>query len=415
MVAQDLQHIKQRFGIIGQSPALLRALEVAMQVAPTQMSILITGESGSGKEALAKLIHHLSDRKHSPIVTINCGAIPEGTMDSELFGHEKGAFTDAFIARKGYIEEADKGTLFLDEIGEMPPGTQARLLRVLEQGEYMRVGSSKISKVDIRIIAATNIDILQAINKHTFRHDLYHRLTLPLRLPPLRERKEDIHLLFKKFALDFADQYHTSPIKLTPKATQNILTYHFPGNIRQLKNLVSHISILEKDNRTIDEHTLANYLPKDQGTLLISVPQPQNIIEEERKILYKLLLDLQQEIQQIKNILFNQLHHHNDGQQILKTHSHLFHNLIPSHSDTPQLISEPSSETTKEESQPIQLQETSPSIQDLNLAKKEKEWIKQALKLCQNNRKKAANVLGMTERTLYRRIRDYELKKNTST
>src|SRR5690554_4517047 len=291
----DIQDIKNRFGIIGNSPLLNRAINVAKQVAPTDISVLITGESGSGKEVFSHIIHNLSARKHGPFIAVNCGAIPEGTIDSELFGHEKGSFTGAHEARKGYFEVVDGGTIFLDEVGELPVGTQARLLRVLESGEYIRVGSSKVHKTNVRVIAATNVDVYEAVQKGKFREDLYYRLnTVPLRIPALRERKEDIHLLFRKFVADFTDKYRSPSIQLTEDAQQLLSNYSWPGNVRQLKNIAEQLAVLEKE-RTVDTVTLSHYIPREEtNNLPVHIPSSGQNRDDfsERDLLYKVLFDM---------------------------------------------------------------------------------------------------------------------------
>jgi len=321
----DIQQVKQRFGIIGNSHKLDRAIEIALQVAPTDLSVLVTGESGTGKEIIPKVIHHNSARKHNPYIAVNCGAIPEGTIDSELFGHEKGAFTGAYEKRKGYFEVADKGTIFLDEVAELPLETQVRLLRVLETGEFMKVGSSKVQKTDVRVIAATNVDLEEAIAKGQFREDLYYRLnTVPIILPPLRERKEDIYLLFTKFAIDFAEKYSMPPIDLTEEAKIVLESYHWPGNIRQLKNITEQISIIEK-KRTIDKNTLLKYLPDYNKPKLPMLYKSKNSLDEktflnEREILYKLLFDMKRDIDELKKVIYtikNDSYTHEEMEKIL--------------------------------------------------------------------------------------------------
>src|SRR5689334_17253993 len=291
----ELQNIKQRFGIIGDAPMLNHAVRVAMQVAPTDMSVLITGESGVGKEIFSKIIHFLSPRKHGPFTAINCGSIPEGTIDSELFGHEKGSFTGAHEARKGYFEVTNGGTIFLDEIGEMPLGTQARLLRVLEYGEFIKVGSSKVLKTDVRVVAATNVNLLNKVSEGRFREDLYYRLnSVPIYVPPLRERGKDVELLFRKFATDFAEKYKVKPIALTEEAKSVLLKYRFPGNIRQLKNLVEQISVLSTDNKEVNAEVLQRYLPRENSlpALIKGGASPDKDGLSERDILYKVLFDM---------------------------------------------------------------------------------------------------------------------------
>ncbi|MEY3450863.1 MAG: hypothetical protein RL711_688, partial [Bacteroidota bacterium] len=302
--SSEIQNVKQRFGIVGNAHLLQHAIQVAMQVAPTDMTVLITGESGSGKESFSKIIHHLSHRKHGQFIAINCGAIPEGTIDSELFGHEKGSFTGASDARKGYFEVTNGGTIFLDEIGEMPLGTQARLLRVLENGEFIRVGSSKVQKTDVRVVAATNVNLLNAVEKKKFREDLYYRLsTVDISLPPLRDRKEDIHLLFRKFAADFAQKYKMPPIKLDDNAVQLLQKFRWSGNIRQLRNVAEQISVLET-NRDITATTLQSYLPMEGSNLpsVIKERKNESDFNTEREILYKVLFDMKSDLHDLKKL-----------------------------------------------------------------------------------------------------------------
>lgn len=413
----ELQHLKQQFGIIGNAKSLNRAIEVGAQVAPTAMAVLITGESGTGKESFSKLIHSLSPYKHGKFIAINCGAIPEGTIDSELFGHEKGAFTGAAEARKGYFEEVNGGTIFLDEIGEMPLGTQTRLLRVLEYGEFIKVGSSKIQKVKVRVVAATNVDLLEAVHKGKFREDLYYRLnTVPIHIPPLRERGTDITLLFRKFATEFADRYYVKPIQLTEEAQVTLLRYRFPGNIRQLKNLVEHISVLEVD-RTITQEKLAQYLPQEQRALPV-LYHPSHTDEglHERDILYKILFDMRKDMNELKGLVFELLSTNTRGSEVIKAHPTLFKNLTPS--------SESSSAAMQvinpnfEDHQAHSYAKASAAIQEieeenLSIEDTEKELIGKALKRHNNKRKKAAQSLGISERTLYRKINQYGLEQTS--
>ena len=328
MNAIDVLSIKQRFGIIGNSHLLNHAIEVAAQVAGTDMTVLITGESGSGKESFSKIIHQLSKRKHGQFIAINCGAIPEGTIDSELFGHEKGSFTGAHEARKGYFEVTDGGSIFLDEIGEMPLGTQARLLRVLENGEFIRVGSSKIQKTDVRVVAATNVNLMQAVEKGKFREDLYYRLsTVPIYVPPLRERGNDILLLFRKFATDFSEKYRVKPISLTEEAAALLLQFRFPGNIRQLKNIVEQMSVLEFD-REISRETLQKYLPAHQSSQMPALfrdPEHRDASFSERDILYKVLFDMKKDMTELKKLVYELLQgdHYTNGDEVLKDHQEL--------------------------------------------------------------------------------------------
>jgi transcriptional regulator with PAS, ATPase and Fis domain len=431
-VAAELNHLKQQFGIIGNAPALNRAIEIATQVAPTELSVLITGESGTGKESFSKLIHSLSPYKHGKFIAINCGAIPEGTIDSELFGHEKGAFTGASEMRKGYFEEANGGTIFLDEIGEMPLGTQTKLLRVLEYGEFIKVGSSKIQKVKVRVIAATNVNLLDAIYKGKFREDLYYRLnTVPIQIPPLREREVDIMLLFLKFATEFADKYYIKPIQLTEDAQELLLHYRFPGNIRQLKNLVEQISVLEVE-RVISRKKLQTYLPSDQQvlpTLYKQANTQEN--QQEREFLYKLLFEMRKEMHDLEKLLFELLNNSAQGREILKTHAPLFNKVVNRLEKEALPVSRSDSEKVyeKDEIHPSYTyinHKFLPSVQDhehteevkeaeteeesLSIEEKEKELIIKALTKFKHKRKKAAEVLGISERTLYRKINEYNLE-----
>ena len=330
----EILSVKQRFGIIGSSPLLNNAVRVAMQVSPTDMSVLITGESGSGKESFSKIIHHLSPRKHGQFIAINCGSIPEGTIDSELFGHEKGSFTGAHESRKGYFEVTNGGTIFLDEIGEMPLGTQARLLRVLENGEFIKVGSSKVQKTDVRVVAATNINLMRKVGEGRFREDLYYRLsTVPIFVPPLRERGRDAELLFRKFSSDFAEKYKVKPITLTEDAKEALLKYRFPGNIRQLKNLVEQISVLSTDEKEINAETLQRYLPRE-NTLPALYHDPAREKESltERDILYKVLFDMKKDVIDLKRIVLDLLNGQGRAGELVKENPQLFEDI---HSDLP--------------------------------------------------------------------------------
>ncbi|MBN8575801.1 MAG: sigma-54-dependent Fis family transcriptional regulator [Cytophagales bacterium] len=408
----DIQSVKQRFGVIGTSPLLNHAVRVAMQVAPTDMSVLITGESGSGKESFSKIIHHLSARKHGQFIAINCGSIPEGTIDSELFGHEKGSFTGAHEARKGYFEVTNGGTIFLDEIGEMPLGTQARLLRVLENGEFIKVGSSKVQKTDVRVVAATNVNLLVKVEQGKFREDLYYRLsTVPIYVPPLRERGKDIELLFRKFATDFAEKYKVKPIYLTEEARAILLKYRFPGNIRQLKNLVEQISVLSSDNTEITAEILAHYIPKE--TSLPALYKDQNGAENisEREILYKILFDLRKDMNDLKKIVLEGASNPAHAAQLVKDHAHLFDSIdeaLPSTEPVTLLNTTAASTQPEEEVQDITHEAEDDS---LSIVKKEKELIMRALRKNNNKRKYAARDLGISERTLYRKIKEYELEE----
>ncbi len=426
----EILSIKQRFGIIGNSPLLNHAIQVAVQVAPTDMTVLITGESGSGKESFSKIIHQLSARKHGQFIAINCGAIPEGTIDSELFGHEKGSFTGAHEARKGYFEVTNGGTIFLDEIGEMPLATQARLLRVLENGEFIKVGSSKSHKTDVRVVAASNVDLMKAVDKGKFREDLYYRLsTVPIYVPPLRERGKDVELLFRKFASDFSETYRVKPISLTPDAIDLLLKFRFPGNIRQLKNLVEQISVLSTDNRLITVEKLASYLP-NQGSNLPAIYKPEGDKENfsERDLLYKVLFDMKKDMNELKKLVHDVVQTKGQDKEVLEQHKSLFENLddqIPNISATEESkpyvleVNTPSHVTPS----PIEIhnsQNIDPNIQDitheseveesLSIEKKEKELIIKALIKNKNKRKYAAKDLGISERTLYRKIKQYELE-----
>ncbi|MEP1093832.1 MAG: sigma-54 dependent transcriptional regulator [Cyclobacteriaceae bacterium] len=418
-VDSEVQAIKQRFEIIGNSPKLNNAIRVAMQVAPTDMSVLITGESGAGKESFSKIIHSLSHRKHGQFIAINCGAIPEGTIDSELFGHEKGAFTGALEARKGYFEVTDGGTIFLDEIGEMPQSTQARLLRVLENGEFIKVGSSKVLKTNVRVIAATNVNLLEAVNKAKFREDLFYRLsTVPIYVPSLRERDDDVILLFRKFAYDFAENYKTDPIKLTSDAQAYLKSHRFPGNIRQLKNLAEQMSILSVD-REVNASQLETYLPRSGSNLpaLIDKAESQDNFTE-RDILYKVLFDMKADMADLKKLVFKMLDGNESEKEILEEHKNLFSTTEATPSmledtspspETPTLVISSNEESFDEEVEDI-THET--EFEDsLLLERKEKEMIIRALRKNNNKRKYAAEDLGISERTLYRKIKQYEIEK----
>ena len=415
----EIQTIKQRFEIVGNSPNLNNAIRVAIQVAPTDMSVLISGESGVGKESFSKIIHSLSARKHGQFIAINCGAIPEGTIDSELFGHEKGSFTGATDNRKGYFEVVDGGTIFLDEIGEMPVNTQARLLRILENGEFIRVGSSKVVKTDVRVIAASNVKLKDAVAKGKFREDLFYRLsTVPIAVPALRERGDDVALLFKKFAFDFGEKYRTKAIVLTKEAEEVLKKYRFPGNIRQLKNLVEQISALEME-RTLTGETLINYLPSDSSKLPALVKDSSEEDFSERDILYKVLFDMKNDVTDMKKLIFQLLQGNLSKNDILEKHGELFDEVgsvtqnfteSPEPSPTPLLINTTPGEG--ENYQP-QIEDITLEIEDddsLSLEKKEKEMIIKALRKNHNKRKYAALDLGISERTLYRKIKQYELE-----
>lgn len=455
---QEIQSVKQRFGIIGNAPALNYAINVAMQVSATDLTVLITGESGSGKESFSKIIHSLSSRKHGQFIAINCGAIPEGTIDSELFGHEKGSFTGAVDSRKGYFETTNGGTIFLDEIGEMPLGTQARLLRVLENGEFIRVGSSKTQKTDVRVVAATNVNLLDAVEKGKFREDLYYRLnTVPIYVPPLRERGTDIELLFRKFTTDFAERYRIKPLQLTEDAKQLLMNFSFPGNIRQLKNIAEQVSILESEqNKPIDGSTLSKYLPQSQqpNRTLALFPQANGSAENfsERELLYKVLFDMRRDVNDLKKLVRDVLGNEQDGRQILHNHKDLFDSITPDNdgrtgSDVGVTRFLPATNGTarpegtirptapRDAVSPSETYGSHPPVQifddvdgdindvtevedvtheteeddSLSLERQEKEMILKALRRNNNKRKYAAQALGISERTLYRKIKQYEI------
>ena len=449
---QEILSVKQRFGIIGNAPALNYAINVALQVAATDLTVLITGESGSGKESFSKIIHSLSARKHGQFIAINCGAIPEGTIDSELFGHEKGSFTGAVDSRKGYFETTNGGTIFLDEIGEMPLGTQARLLRVLENGEFIRVGSSKTQKTDVRVVAATNVNLMDAVDKGKFREDLYYRLnTVPIYVPPLRERGTDIELLFRKFTTDFAERYRIKPLQLTEEAKQLLIGYPFPGNIRQLKNIAEQVSILESEqNKPLEADTLAKYLPQTQSPnrSLALFPQAHGPGTEnfsERELLYKVLFDMRRDMNDLKKLVRDVLGNEQDGRQILNNHKDLFDTIPPDGESRPPVDGSvtrflppvngtplpdaprnglPPSETYGSHP-PVQIYDdvdgdiNDVTVEDvthetedddsLSLERQEKQMILKALRRNNNKRKYAAQALGISERTLYRKIKQYEI------
>jgi transcriptional regulator with PAS, ATPase and Fis domain len=415
----NLQQIKQRFGIIGNSPMLNRALEIAAQVAPTDISILVTGESGTGKEIIPQVIHQLSSRKHGEYIAVNCGAIPEGTIDSELFGHEKGAFTGASGSRQGYFEVADGGTLFLDEVAELPMQTQVRLLRVLETGEFIRVGSSKVIKTNVRVVAATNENMQQAVASGKFREDLLYRLsTVPISLPPLRQRKEDIHLLFRKFANDFAEKYRMPAIRLTEDAVELIENYNWSGNIRQLKNLVEQISVIE-NKREIDNLTLLPYLPVQEKSIFPTVIKSEESISE-RDLMYKFLFDLKNDLNDLKKLvheLMNQsgtnFHLNKDQEAMI---GRVYKDVIPVN-ETNQLlqyksdIAIPSNVVGNVSIEPINDFHEHVEIEEsLSLEDREKDLIKKALEKHRGKRRNAAEELGISERTLYRKIKEYNIQ-----
>ncbi|MDR5589185.1 sigma-54 dependent transcriptional regulator [Christiangramia sp. SM2212] len=420
---ESVQAIKQRFGIIGDDPKLNRAVEKAIQVAPTDISVLVTGESGVGKESIPKIIHALSHRKHGKYIAVNCGAIPEGTIDSELFGHEKGAFTGATQTRNGYFEVADGGTIFLDEVGELPLPTQVRLLRVLENGEFIKVGSSKVQKTNVRIVAATNINMFESIQKDKFREDLYYRLsTVEINLPPLRERKDDIHLLFRKFASDFGLKYKMPTIKLEDEAVGLLQKYRWGGNIRQLRNIAEQISVLEQ-NRSISAEDLRHYLPDVGSNLpaIISDKKKEGDFSNEREILYKVLFDMKNDLNDLKKLTLK-LMQEGDSKQVQDENEGLIQKIYGNSGDDideadidedelnvlqiPQQNSAPSRQEEKDKyyfAEEIEEEET------LSLQDKELELIKKSLERHSGKRKAAAEELGISERTLYRKIKQYNL------
>jgi transcriptional regulator with PAS, ATPase and Fis domain len=425
---ESVQAIKQRFGIIGNNAKLNRAIEKAIQVAPTDISVLVTGESGVGKESIPKIIHSLSHRKHGKYIAVNCGAIPEGTIDSELFGHEKGSFTGATQTRSGYFEVADGGTIFLDEVGELPLPTQVRLLRVLENGEFLKVGSSKTQKTNVRIVAATNVQMADAIQKGKFREDLYYRLsTVEIHLPPLREREDDIVLLFRKFAADFAQKYKMPTIRLDEQATELLKKYRWNGNIRQLRNVAEQISVLEQ-NRSIGSNTLRNYLP-DMGSSLPAViggKKAESDFSTEREILYKILFDMQRDVNDLKKLTLEMLKNDNSEKvqeensklikKIYNTDDHRFEELTEAmeandseEEDNIEVISIPEVMEQKDSRDKYHFAEEIQEEETLSLQDKELELIKKALEKNKGKRKAAADELGISERTLYRKIKQFDL------
>ena len=407
----DVQGIKQRFEIIGNSAMLNRAIEVAVQVAPTDLSVLITGESGTGKEIFPQIIHQFSSRKHGKYIAVNCGAIPEGTIDSELFGHEKGAFTGALADRKGYFHEADGGTIFLDEIGELPLATQVRLLRVLETGEFIKVGSSKMIKTNVRVIAATNVNLPEAIEEGKFREDLYYRLnTVPIIITPLRERPDDINLLFRKFARDFAEKYRMPPIVLDDHAKSVLMNYRWPGNVRQLKNITEQISIIEKE-RDISAEILRNYLPADGSKNLPAIfsKTEESSFSNEREILYKVLFDMKRDMTELKKLVLDIME--NKETPITVDQARIFRNIHDN--DSVNYVSkEPAPKHIHIDSvEKENIQDTEEFVEEsLSLEDKEIELIKKALERHNGKRKYAAQELGISERTLYRKIKEYDIK-----
>lgn len=406
---ENLQAIKQRFGIIGNDLQLNRALEKAVRVAPTDISVLVTGESGVGKESIPKIIHSLSHRKHAKYIAVNCGAIPEGTIDSELFGHEKGSFTGATQDRKGYFEVADGGTIFLDEVGELPLTTQVRLLRVLENGEFIKVGSSKTLKTNVRIVAATNVNMQAAIEKERFREDLYYRLsTVEIQLPALRNRNEDIHLLFRKFAADFAQKYRMPSIRLDENAVNILLNYRFPGNIRQLKNLAEQISVIE-ESRTITASKLNQYLPNNNGNLPAVIGgKKENDFSTERDIMYKILFDMRNDINDLKKLTLD-LMKNGDIEQVQEENHQLLEKIYSDKELKEHDIEVLNIPQNNSEDKEYDFIETIEEDESLSLQDKEIEMIKKSLEKNNNKRKLAAKELGISERTLYRKIKQYNL------
>ncbi|NBC57451.1 MAG: AAA domain-containing protein [Bacteroidetes bacterium] len=425
---ESVQAIKQRFEIIGNDEGLNRAIEKSIRVAPTDISVLVTGESGVGKESLPKIIHSLSHRKHSKYIAVNCGAIPEGTIDSELFGHEKGAFTGASQSRDGYFQEADGGTIFLDEVGELPLTTQVRLLRVLENGEFLKVGSSKVQKSNVRIVAATNVNMAEAIKKEKFREDLYYRLsTVEIHLPPLRERKDDIHLLFRKFASDFALKYKMPTLRLTDDAVKQLLNCRWQGNIRQLRNVTEQLSVLET-NREVDAQTLLQYLP-DSGNNLPSVVEQKKDnadFSNEREILYKVLFDMKRDLGDLKKLTL-ELIKSDDNTEVKKENQNLINKIYGKNEEDFETNDTERNLTDEQELEILQVPEEKPTQalephqdkydfaedieeeETLSLQDKELELIKKSLERHQGRRKPAAEELGISERTLYRKIKQYDL------
>tara|TARA_R110000787_G_scaffold91628_11_gene193067 strand:- start:11687 stop:12913 length:1227 start_codon:yes stop_codon:yes gene_type:complete len=407
---ENLQTVKQRFGIIGNDVILSRALEKAVRVSPTDISVLVTGESGVGKENIPKIIHQLSHRKHAKYIAINCGAIPEGTIDSELFGHEKGAFTGASTTRKGYFEVADGGTIFLDEVGELPLTTQVRLLRVLENGEFIKVGSSQVQKTNVRIVAATNLNMQEAISKGKFREDLYYRLsTIEIHLPALRDRKEDIHLLFRKFASDFAQKYRMPTIRLDENATNLLLNYRFPGNIRQLRNIAEQISVVE-ENRLVTGEKIIQYLPNNRGNFpaLVGGNSDKSDFSSERDIMYKILFDMRNDLTDLKKLTLDLMRNGNSEKVQEENHQlieKIYEEKQQEHYPV-EVVNLPQHINTKNE---YDFAEDIEEAENLSLQEKEIEMIKRSLEKNNSKRKLAAKELGISERTLYRKIKQYDL------
>lgn len=421
----ELQRVKQRHGIIGNSPGLNRAINIALQVAPTDMSVLIQGESGTGKETFPKIIHQNSARKHAKYIAVNCGAIPEGTIDSELFGHEKGAFTGAHDSRKGYFEVADKGTIFLDEVGELPLATQVRLLRVLETGEFIRVGSSKPQKTDVRVVAATNVNVEKAVRDGKFREDLYYRLnTVPIIVPALRDRKEDIWFLFRKFANDIADRYSMPTLELDDHAFHMLESYRWPGNIRQLKNITEQIAVIER-NRKVTPDILRQYLPEVELTNLPAIRKTdeQQSFNTEREILYKVLFDMKQDMHDLKRLVTDLMEGGVEGAVQNEENTQIIRDLVKSEPNLPSKMpeeyirkEEPRHEIHNSQDYPGKehdlIQDTEEVVEEsLSLVDKEIELINKALRKHNGKRKLAANELGISERTLYRKIKEYDINE----
>jgi transcriptional regulator with PAS, ATPase and Fis domain len=408
----EIQSIKQRFGIIGNYVGLNRAIDIAWQVAPTDLSVLINGQSGTGKEVFPQIIHAFSARKHGQYIAVNCGAIPEGTIDSELFGHEKGSFTGAHESRKGYFEVAEGGTIFLDEVAELPLSTQVRLLRVLESGEFIRVGSSKVQKTNVRVIAATNVDLLRAIQNNKFREDLYYRLnTVPIQVPPLKDRTEDIYLLFKRFASDFAERYRMPAISLDEEAIDMLEKYDWPGNVRQLKNITEQISVIEK-NRIINGTILRRYLPDFQEMRLPAIirsNKDESSFSSEREILYKILFDLKNDVSDLKKLVFQVIQSDGNVEGQSSEHTRIIDRLF---SGIEVGQAKPTVKAYDLKKQEENIQDTEEVFEEsLSIAEKEKELIIKALDKHHGKRKLAADDLGISERTLYRKIKEYNIEE----
>ncbi len=413
----NIQQVKQRFSIIGNTPRLERAIETALQIAPTNLSVLIIGESGTGKEVFSQIIHQNSKRKHNQYIAINCGAIPDGTIDSELFGHEKGAFTGAVDNRKGYFEVVNGGTIFLDEVGELPLSTQVRLLRILEVGEFIRVGSSKTQKTDVRIVAATNVDLLKAIEQGKFREDLYYRLnTVPITIPPLRERKEDISLLFKKFSNDSCEKYGMPRVSLDNSALDLLIGYRWPGNIRQLKNIAEQISVVEQE-RLITYEILKSYLPKTYDTRLPAIipkDSEQANYSSEREILFKLLFDMKKDMNELKKLVHDIMENNEHNIHISREQEHVLNTILDSSQESNATFVNPNDSYIEQyrtnTDKNAHIEDTHEIIDEsLSLVDKEVEFIKKALAKHNGKRKPAAQELGISERTLYRKIKEYNI------